>query len=329
MEILHKVDAKIGILLKIDTCTSTTYRGRYARLCVQQPHCPAEKRRADFQRYVKSPSGPSRVNGPSIKCVSQVTGLNLSPPTGPGKSSLPSDLKIPYNDPYAPKFPTNDSNTIPLNDELSKVGSTKLNSSIPNLSHLKDLKIHESPLFLTNTMAPPDSQLKADRPQMDFMHENKNSLHINSAVNNSDVHPYNDYTARDDSDMLNSQNSPSPIHFTKSHVSEHTPFPAINHGSFSNLPIQGSAYPSQPTLPSSSTIPEIYSDGTREQSFPLLNLHINESYSSLYTPIMAGGGTHGTCTNLHHGSEWSGMSCTDSKLSGPSANHNGGNGERN
>ncbi|PHT70648.1 Threonine dehydratase biosynthetic, chloroplastic [Capsicum annuum] len=259
----------------------------------------------------------------------KVTGLNLSPPTGPGKSSLPSDLKIPYNDPYAPKFPTNDSNTIPLNDELSKVGSTKLNSSIPNLSHLKDLKIHESPLFLTNTMAPPDSQLKADRPQMDFMHENKNSLHINSAVNNSDVHPYNDYTARDDSDMLNSQNSPSPIHFTKSHVSEHTPFPAINHGSFSNLPIQGSAYPSQPTLPSSSTIPEIYSDGTREQSFPLLNLHINESYSSLYTPIMAGGGTHGTCTNLHHGSEWSGMSCTDSKLSGPSANHNGGNGERN
>lgn len=37
MEILHKVGAKIGILLKIDTYTSTTSRGRYARLCIQVP----------------------------------------------------------------------------------------------------------------------------------------------------------------------------------------------------------------------------------------------------------------------------------------------------
>lgn len=37
MDVLHKVDAKIGVLLKVDTCTSTTLRDRYAHLCVQVP----------------------------------------------------------------------------------------------------------------------------------------------------------------------------------------------------------------------------------------------------------------------------------------------------
>ena len=35
--ILNKIGNSIGKLLKIDTCTSATLRGRYARLCVQIP----------------------------------------------------------------------------------------------------------------------------------------------------------------------------------------------------------------------------------------------------------------------------------------------------
>ncbi|PHT34411.1 Beta-adaptin-like protein B [Capsicum baccatum] len=229
---------------------------------------------------------------------------------GPGKSSLPNDLQSPYNDHYAPapKFCTNNSTTIPLNGDLPKVGSMELNSSIPTLSHLKDLKINNSPLFLNNTMGPLDSQLKVGRPQIDFMHDNKNSQHVHSPVNYSDVHPYNDYSPRDDNDLLNSQKSLSPSHFAKSHVFDLTLSSAINHGSFSNLPIQGSTYPSQPIIPDSTTIPQIYSDGTKEQSSSLPNLHIKESYSSLSTPVMDGGSTHGTCTHIYHNSEWSRVS---------------------
>nr|XP_009785460.1 PREDICTED: uncharacterized protein LOC104233720 [Nicotiana sylvestris] len=35
--ILEQADNKVGKLLKIDTCTSSTLRGRYARICVQVP----------------------------------------------------------------------------------------------------------------------------------------------------------------------------------------------------------------------------------------------------------------------------------------------------
>uniref|UniRef100_A0A1U7WXE9 Uncharacterized protein LOC104228581 n=1 Tax=Nicotiana sylvestris TaxID=4096 RepID=A0A1U7WXE9_NICSY len=37
LEILQKVGNKLGKLLKIDTCTSTTSRGRYARICIEVP----------------------------------------------------------------------------------------------------------------------------------------------------------------------------------------------------------------------------------------------------------------------------------------------------
>ncbi|KAM3394935.1 hypothetical protein P3S68_003939 [Capsicum galapagoense] len=37
LDILHKIGNKISTLLKIDNCTSSTSRGRYARLCVQVP----------------------------------------------------------------------------------------------------------------------------------------------------------------------------------------------------------------------------------------------------------------------------------------------------
>ncbi|XP_016567269.1 uncharacterized protein At4g02000-like [Capsicum annuum] len=37
MDVLQKVAAEIGLLLKVDFCTSTTSRSRYARLCVQVP----------------------------------------------------------------------------------------------------------------------------------------------------------------------------------------------------------------------------------------------------------------------------------------------------
>lgn len=33
--ILEKIDRRIGCLLKIDTCTSSTLRGRYVRICIQ------------------------------------------------------------------------------------------------------------------------------------------------------------------------------------------------------------------------------------------------------------------------------------------------------
>ncbi|XP_075092262.1 uncharacterized protein LOC142172523 [Nicotiana tabacum] len=36
-EILRKINNAIGRLLKVDVCTSTTLRGRYARLCVELP----------------------------------------------------------------------------------------------------------------------------------------------------------------------------------------------------------------------------------------------------------------------------------------------------
>ncbi|XP_019255049.1 PREDICTED: uncharacterized protein LOC109233623 [Nicotiana attenuata] len=36
-EVLEKVGRKLGKLLKIDTCTSATLRGRYARICIQVP----------------------------------------------------------------------------------------------------------------------------------------------------------------------------------------------------------------------------------------------------------------------------------------------------
>ncbi|XP_019251145.1 PREDICTED: uncharacterized protein LOC109230067 [Nicotiana attenuata] len=36
-EILQKVGRKLGKLLKIDSCTSSTLRGRYARICIQVP----------------------------------------------------------------------------------------------------------------------------------------------------------------------------------------------------------------------------------------------------------------------------------------------------
>ncbi|XP_016558072.1 uncharacterized protein At4g02000-like [Capsicum annuum] len=36
-EILHRIGGKIGTLLKVDNCTSTNSRGRYARLYVQVP----------------------------------------------------------------------------------------------------------------------------------------------------------------------------------------------------------------------------------------------------------------------------------------------------
>lgn len=35
LEILQKVGSKLGKLLKIDTCTSTATRGRYARICIE------------------------------------------------------------------------------------------------------------------------------------------------------------------------------------------------------------------------------------------------------------------------------------------------------
>lgn len=37
LQILQQVGNKIGKILTVDTCTSTTTRGRYARLCVQVP----------------------------------------------------------------------------------------------------------------------------------------------------------------------------------------------------------------------------------------------------------------------------------------------------
>ncbi|XP_070014183.1 uncharacterized protein [Nicotiana sylvestris] len=36
-DILEKVGRKLGKLLKIDQCTSSTLRGRYARICIQLP----------------------------------------------------------------------------------------------------------------------------------------------------------------------------------------------------------------------------------------------------------------------------------------------------
>lgn len=36
-KILEKIGNAIGLLLKIDICTSTTLRGRYARICVEIP----------------------------------------------------------------------------------------------------------------------------------------------------------------------------------------------------------------------------------------------------------------------------------------------------
>ncbi|XP_019250929.1 PREDICTED: uncharacterized protein LOC109229834 [Nicotiana attenuata] len=37
LEILSRVGSKLGRLLKIDTCTSSTTRGRYARICIEVP----------------------------------------------------------------------------------------------------------------------------------------------------------------------------------------------------------------------------------------------------------------------------------------------------
>uniref|UniRef100_A0A1U7Y7Y7 Uncharacterized protein LOC104246176 n=1 Tax=Nicotiana sylvestris TaxID=4096 RepID=A0A1U7Y7Y7_NICSY len=37
VQLLEKLGNKIGKLLTVDTCTSTTTRGRYARLCVEEP----------------------------------------------------------------------------------------------------------------------------------------------------------------------------------------------------------------------------------------------------------------------------------------------------
>ncbi|KAM3249189.1 hypothetical protein P3L10_010958 [Capsicum annuum] len=36
-DILEKIGGKIGKLLKVDVCTSSTLRGRYARICIQAP----------------------------------------------------------------------------------------------------------------------------------------------------------------------------------------------------------------------------------------------------------------------------------------------------
>ncbi|KAF3613624.1 hypothetical protein FXO38_36134 [Capsicum annuum] len=36
-QILEKIDGKLGTLLKIDTCTSTTLREKYVHICVQVP----------------------------------------------------------------------------------------------------------------------------------------------------------------------------------------------------------------------------------------------------------------------------------------------------
>ncbi|KAF3616353.1 hypothetical protein FXO38_34590 [Capsicum annuum] len=36
-EILERIGSKLGVLLKIDICTSSTFRGRYARICIQVP----------------------------------------------------------------------------------------------------------------------------------------------------------------------------------------------------------------------------------------------------------------------------------------------------
>lgn len=35
--ILEQIGSKLGALLKIDTCTSSTQQGRYARICIQVP----------------------------------------------------------------------------------------------------------------------------------------------------------------------------------------------------------------------------------------------------------------------------------------------------
>lgn len=36
-QILQKVDSKLGKLLKVDTCTTFTTRGIYARICIKVP----------------------------------------------------------------------------------------------------------------------------------------------------------------------------------------------------------------------------------------------------------------------------------------------------
>lgn len=37
VDILQQVGNKLGKLLKIDTCTSSTTRGRYAQICIEVP----------------------------------------------------------------------------------------------------------------------------------------------------------------------------------------------------------------------------------------------------------------------------------------------------
>lgn len=37
LEILNKIGSKLGQLLKVDTCTSSTTRGRYSRICIEVP----------------------------------------------------------------------------------------------------------------------------------------------------------------------------------------------------------------------------------------------------------------------------------------------------
>lgn len=51
--ILDRIGKKLGKLLKIDSCTSSTLRGRYARICIQVPLDQPVKNEVQFDNYTQ------------------------------------------------------------------------------------------------------------------------------------------------------------------------------------------------------------------------------------------------------------------------------------
>ncbi|KAF3625423.1 hypothetical protein FXO37_30864 [Capsicum annuum] len=389
VDILHKVGAKIGTLLKIDTCTSTTSRGSHKQViryeaasllctaCGRLRHttrCPykipsnnhsndkrsddplhfpkttnhQKQRTEDDERWQlvsflskqqcrftdkgkqiaqqsgKSPVGPIRINE-GMDTLRVKSPHFSSFPQGPSKSPKNSTSKY-FN------YPNRSFNDNEQRVEFN-VGPTELPDlelPTPNIPNSQTL----TAAFTNNMTSAPSQismQISADKTHVDTLHGNLISSHVSIAHNSPKVYPLNDYASHRNKKLLSAQPSPSPTLSAQLHISEllHNTATSIKDGSFSKLPVQGPAHPSQSSISITKNLPILSTDGTRERQPLISNIHLDESNLSLHSPVMAGGGFNGSRPLFHHECERAGLSYSDSKSSGSSPNHNRGNDVRN
>ncbi|XP_019261188.1 PREDICTED: uncharacterized protein LOC109239120 [Nicotiana attenuata] len=308
--ILRKIGNTIGRLLKVDACTSTTLRGRHARLCVE---IPLDQPVKSFI-FIGSHKQSIHYEGENFLCKRCGRLGHISPHCPYSRTSTAPKEKEPQSPQKNLQDPSNESwETVSFNRLKSRGTRSKLivvnDSDTPGINNplyaiSKDIHLTINNKFHSLALSPTDSTNNQDQMVLD---ENNEQCMEGAVIPPSFTPQSLAWPTISNTPRINSHSSPKQYQYAKNSTLTKK---------------EKQTDPSSPSISSSN----YEQSATPPTSNPKSNslLHFSTITSKLPTSQLDGSRLNGPCDLLQYGDQWPGHSHCDSKYPLPGTTYIGG-----